>query len=60
MGEACADRSRKFRNYRSSDIKVSLAGIVSNLLLAVIFTLLALALVKLHMVAAGGRLSWDS
>ena len=46
---------RKFRNYRSGDIKVSLAGIVSNLLLAVIFTLLALALVKLHMVAGGGE-----
>ena len=51
---------RKFRNYRSGDIKVSLAGIVSNLLLAVVFTLLALALVKLQMVAGGGRLSWDS
>ncbi len=46
---------RKFRNYRSGDIKVSLAGIVSNLLLAVVFTLLALAMVKLQMVAGGGE-----
>lgn len=46
---------RKFRNYKSADIKVSLAGIVSNLLLAVIFTFLALAMVKLQMVAGGGE-----
>ncbi len=46
---------RKFRNYRSGDIKVSLAGIVSNLLLAVGFTLFALAMVKLQMVAGGGE-----
>lgn len=31
---------RNFRNYVSGDIKVSLAGIVSNLILAAIFTLL--------------------
>ena len=46
---------RKFRNYRSGDIKVSLAGIVFNLLLAVVFTLLALAMAKLQMVAGGGE-----
>src|SRR5262245_31412364 len=31
---------RKFRNYRAGDIRVSLAGIVSNLILAAISTLL--------------------
>ena len=46
---------RKFRNYRSGDIKVSLAGIVSNLLLAVIFTVLALLMVKAQTVVGGGE-----
>ena len=31
---------RKFRNFRGGDIRVSLAGIVSNLVLAVAFTLM--------------------
>lgn len=39
---------RKFRNYRAGDIRVSLAGIVSNLLLAICFTILGLVLVKLR------------
>jgi len=34
---------RNFRRYRAGDIRVSLAGIVSNLGLAVVFTLLAAA-----------------
>lgn len=38
---------RNFRNYREGDIRVSLAGIVSNLLLAVAFTVLIVALVYL-------------
>ncbi len=38
---------RNFRNYRAGDIRVSLAGIVSNLVLAVIFTLLAAALMMI-------------
>ena len=45
----------KFRHYRSGDIKVSLAGIVSNLILAVIFTFLALAMVKLQLLMDGGE-----
>ncbi len=45
---------RKFRSHPSSDIKVSLAGIVSNLILAVLFTLVALIAVKLQAVAGGG------
>ena len=39
---------RKFRNYKAGDIRVSLAGIVSNVLLAVGFTILALVFVKLQ------------
>lgn len=45
---------RKFRNYKSGDVKVSLAGIVSNLILAVLFTLLAMVLVKVQVVSGGG------
>jgi len=44
----------KFRDYRSGDIKVSLAGIVSNVLLAVIFTFLVILLLKIKMSAVGG------
>ncbi len=44
----------KFRNYKSGDIKVSLAGIVSNLILAVMFTLLVVVLVKIQVVTGGG------
>jgi Zn-dependent protease len=36
-----------FRQYRAGDIRVSLAGIVSNLLLAVLFTLLGALMVAL-------------
>lgn len=43
----------KFRHYRSGDIKVSLAGIVSNLILAVGFTLISLVLVKLQVASIG-------
>ena len=45
---------RKFRNYRSGDIKVSLAGIVSNLILAILFTVVALVLVKMQAATGGG------
>lgn len=38
---------RNFRQLRAGDIRVSLAGIVSNLCLAVLFTLITAALVKL-------------
>ena len=46
---------RKFRNFRGGDIRVSLAGIVSNLILAVVFTLLVVVFIKLQAVipAAG-------
>ena len=44
---------RNFRTPRASDIKVSLAGIVSNVLLAVLFTVLYVILGKLQ-VALGG------
>ena len=46
---------RKFRNYKSGDIRVSLAGIVSNLLLAICFTILALVLVKLQAAFLSGE-----
>ena len=39
---------RKFRNFRGGDIRVSLAGIVSNLILAVVFTLLVVVFIKLQ------------
>ena len=39
---------RKFRDFRGGDIRVSLAGIVSNLMLAVAFTLLVVVFIKLQ------------
>ena len=39
---------RKFRDFRMGDIRVSLAGIVSNLILAVAFTLLVVVFIKLQ------------
>ena len=39
---------RKFRNFRGGDIRVSLAGIVSNLILAVAFTVMVVVFVKLQ------------
>ena len=45
---------RKFKHYKSGDIKVSLAGIVSNLILAVGFTLMAMVLVKVQATSGGG------
>ena len=39
---------RKFRDFKGGDIRVSLAGIVSNLILAVGFTLLAVVFIKLQ------------
>ena len=39
---------RKFRDFRGGDIRVSLAGIISNLILAVVFTLLVVVFVKLQ------------
>jgi Zn-dependent protease len=44
----------KFRNYRSGDIKVSLAGVVSNVLLAVVFTFFIVLLLKIQMLVVGG------
>jgi Zn-dependent protease len=44
---------RNYRNYRRGDIIVSLAGIAANLLLAVLFTALLLALVQLKPVLPG-------
>ena len=39
---------RKFRNFRGGDIRVSMAGIVSNLILAVVFTLSVVVFIKLQ------------
>ncbi len=39
---------RKFRDFRGGDIRVSMAGIVSNLILAVVFTLLVIVFVNLQ------------
>ena len=44
---------RKFHNYKWGDIRVSLAGIVANLILAVGFTLLAALLVTIARFAGG-------
>lgn len=41
-----------FRNYRMGDIKVSLAGIASNLILAALFTILIVATLKLPLPGA--------
>jgi Zn-dependent protease len=46
---------RKFRNFRSGDIRVSLAGIVSNLILAVLFTLSVVVFIKLQGVFPAGE-----
>ena len=46
----------KFRNFRNGDIRVSLAGIVSNLMLVVAFTLLVVVFVKLQ----GAIPAWES
>lgn len=47
---------RNFRNLRAGDIRVSLAGIVSNLLLAVLFTLITAGLVAIGGGAVGDAL----
>ena len=39
---------RKFRDFRGGDIRVSLAGIVSNLILVVVFTLSMVVFIKLQ------------
>ena len=39
---------RKFRDFRGGDIRVSLAGIVSNLILVVIFTLSVVVFIRLQ------------
>ena len=39
---------RKFRDFRGGDIRVSLAGIVSNLILVVVFTLSVVVFIKLQ------------
>ncbi len=44
---------RKFRRYKRGDILVSLAGVVSNLLLAVVFTLLVLLFLKVGPLLGG-------
>ena len=46
---------RKFRDFRMGDIRVSLAGIVANLILAVAFTLLAVVFIKLQGVFSLGE-----
>jgi Zn-dependent protease len=39
---------RKFRDFRGGDIRVSMAGIVSNLILTVVFTLMAVICIRLQ------------
>ncbi len=46
---------RKFRDFRGGDIRVSLAGIVSNLILVVVFTLLAVVFIKLQAALPAGE-----
>lgn len=48
-----------FRNPKWGDIRVSLAGIVSNLILAALFTLVLLALIKLQPVVGGAAGVWS-
>lgn len=46
---------RKFRDFRGGDIRVSLAGIASNLILVVVFTLLAIVFIKLQGILPAGE-----
>jgi Zn-dependent protease len=46
---------RKFRDFRGGDIRVSMAGIVSNLILVVSFTLLVVVFVKLQGIFPAGE-----
>jgi len=46
---------QKFRNFRAGDIRVSLAGIVSNLVLAVALTVMTVVFIKLQGVLPGGE-----
>ncbi len=46
---------RKFRDFRGGDIRVSLAGIVANLILAVLFTLSTVVFIKLQGVLPVGE-----
>ncbi len=46
---------RKFRDFRGGDIRVSLAGIVSNLMLAVLFTFSVIVFIKLQGVFPSGE-----
>ena len=46
---------RKFRDFRGGDIRVSMAGIVSNLMLVVVFTLLVVVFVKLQGIFPAGE-----
>tara|TARA_B100000586_G_C20077203_1_gene413624 strand:- start:600 stop:1250 length:651 start_codon:yes stop_codon:yes gene_type:complete len=45
---------RKFRSYKSADIKVSLAGIVANIFLALVLTVLIVVLLNVQGIADGG------
>ena len=47
---------RNFRDYRWGDIRVSLAGIAANLLLAFVLTLITAVLVKVNLVFGGGAI----
>jgi Zn-dependent protease len=50
----------KYRDYVKGDIRVSMAGIVSNLLLAVIATLLAAVVVKIDRMGFGSAVVMDT
>lgn len=50
---------RKYRNYKSGDIKVSLAGVTANLLLAFVFTLLAVAVQWAYVFFPGAVGVWE-
>ena len=48
-----------FRNVRMGDIRVSLAGVTANLILAALSVLLLVLLIKLHVWIPGAGSAWD-
>lgn len=50
---------RNFRNYRQGDIRVSLAGVVVNVVLAVVFALLMVPVFLLMRAAPGATATWE-
>ncbi len=50
---------RNFRNYRQGDIRVSLAGVTVNVILAVVFALLMVPVFLLMRAAPGAMATWE-